>query len=741
MFSTHTTEEIIELEKVTVQGRETYRSHTTVEFRSNTGPYENETFAGENSNHGEESENNEAGASAPFNTIRNSYQYNTIRSRKSTPAEIEKQANVVVSCLQKSHSINNDSLISEQQILQIIKALPQNISLKRLVKSKLIKSMSEKSKPIGTLKKWKYQASMAFIKLNLAIRDMMSTFELWYGSIKMINGYFGNGIGTYFKFLRWLFILNIFNFTIILLFVIIPQSLLKMHANQRFEVEDLLFGTGVLENSVMFYGFYTNSSLTIYSEKTYSMPSAYFLAFSFTNLFIFLLLFFKVARSYKETFIETSGGAYNRFAKKIFYGWDWSISSKEMAELRSASIRRELAEMLWEAKHPKTSETYQTTAKSSTRPWPLSLASKICTFLVRGMMTSLMAALVCGSAGLLWFSMEENWMSDLTVPVIITAMVNLMPPLISWSVKFENYKRKRSIYWMKMIRGYVILGVALGTVPTFWLERSSGCWQNRLAQQIYHLMLLDLVLTLPLGLLIRYAKKRWLLGSGGFNDVHESLILIYLQCLCWLGQYFSPPLGLLLFLRLLLTFYLKRFELFRYCKPPNHYWRAAEAQTTLLALIFIGNSIILGMLFYVLAYVDTSTCGPFAGTTYTGEFIIERLLLIPRDSVIWNVISEMTSPVVSTAVLISMCLAVYYMRAKAEASKLMISVEREMLMWQARDKKFLLAWSRSPLLGNEMRNRRYNLETESTCRSHDRSGELDQSNPSNHSFSSQYDTA
>lgn len=34
--------------------------------------------------------------------------------------------------------------------------------------------------------------------------------------------------------------------------------------------------------------------------------------------------------------------------------------------------------------------------------------------------------------------------------------------------------------------------------------------------------------------------------------------------------------------------------------------------------------------------------------------------------------------------------AVYYLRAQAEASKQMVHILREMLVWQARDKEFLL---------------------------------------------------
>ena len=49
-----------------------------------------------------------------------------------------------------------------------------------------------------------------------------------------------------------------------------------------------------------------------------------------------------MARSYRKTFIETTGDLKNIFAHKIFCGWDFSIATNEGAALKSKSIFNEL---------------------------------------------------------------------------------------------------------------------------------------------------------------------------------------------------------------------------------------------------------------------------------------------------------------------------------------------------------------------------------------------------------------
>lgn len=52
--------------------------------------------------------------------------------------------------------------------------------------------------------------------------------------------------------------------------------------------------------------------------------------------------FYSMARSYRRSFIETSGGLKNVYAHKVFCGWDYSIATKEGAQLKSNAIYNEL---------------------------------------------------------------------------------------------------------------------------------------------------------------------------------------------------------------------------------------------------------------------------------------------------------------------------------------------------------------------------------------------------------------
>lgn len=50
---------------------------------------------------------------------------------------------------------------------------------------------------------------MTLNKSKIAAVHAMKNIELWYGSMKTIEGHFGSAVGTYFKFLRWLFSLDL----------------------------------------------------------------------------------------------------------------------------------------------------------------------------------------------------------------------------------------------------------------------------------------------------------------------------------------------------------------------------------------------------------------------------------------------------------------------------------------------------------------------------------------------------
>lgn len=58
-----------------------------------------------------------------------------------------------------------------------------------------------------------------------SLKSLAYSFELWYNSLKIIEGHFGSGISTYFKFFRWLFIMNCLITLFVVGFIVVPQLL------------------------------------------------------------------------------------------------------------------------------------------------------------------------------------------------------------------------------------------------------------------------------------------------------------------------------------------------------------------------------------------------------------------------------------------------------------------------------------------------------------------------------------
>nr|CAD7457265.1 unnamed protein product [Timema tahoe] len=107
--------------------------------------------------------------------------------------------------------------------------MPESLTMKRIIKKRLkTASQNSKHRPISLWKRFKYRLSMSWTKFNLTIKTVLYSFELWYSSLKVIEGHFGSSVATYFRFLRWLFILN----TIVLVLSNLVEVVLNQSENQ-----------------------------------------------------------------------------------------------------------------------------------------------------------------------------------------------------------------------------------------------------------------------------------------------------------------------------------------------------------------------------------------------------------------------------------------------------------------------------------------------------------------------------
>ncbi|XP_033608829.1 transmembrane channel-like protein 5 isoform X2 [Cryptotermes secundus] len=137
----------------------------------------------------------------------------------------------IVSEMEKDVTLMGDNPLSEQLRMETLREMPESLTIKRTIKRKLVKSVSQKSKhtPLSVWKRLKYRLSISLEKFSVAIRNLLYILELWYSSLKTIEGHFGSGVATYFRFLRLLFLLNTVVFVISFGFIVIPQLLYRLH--------------------------------------------------------------------------------------------------------------------------------------------------------------------------------------------------------------------------------------------------------------------------------------------------------------------------------------------------------------------------------------------------------------------------------------------------------------------------------------------------------------------------------
>ncbi|GAB1862504.1 Transmembrane channel-like protein 5 [Camponotus japonicus] len=614
--------------------------------------------------------------------------YATLRMHSVNQLSNEECANAIVNHLRSSNKFMQNDPTSERFRMETLRAMPQCLTVKRSVKSQLLATVNRrtKKKSISYWKWLKYNISLKIAKIWVTIQNTLLTMELWHQMIKTIESHNGSGVATYFKFLRWLLLLNIISCILSMFFIVLPQSLNQTHIPNNIKVLDFLTGSGFFSHTIMYYGFYSNGTVDTPFGTKYSIPFAYFLTLLFCYTVTFIILSVKVISSYRKSYVETLGKVHDLYSNKIFCGWDFSISLPKTAALQSASIYKELEELLAE------------TRQQAHLHW----LDKFLLIIMQLSVTTIIIFMICGASTFVWLLLRHyeigasGIISVMIVPTIITIIIHIFPTIISYLASLEHYNNKRTELYVTVVRNHTVAATVIGTLFVFWIINStSHCWQTKLGEEIYRLIVLDFIASI-FGMCFQfirsmlYKKLSTKIGKPEFNIARNTLNLIYNQTLFWMGFYFSPLISLIIVIKLIFTFYIKRYELKKCYRQSSQPWRAAQTQTLFLALAFIGMIIMLLIIGYIITNVKSDDCGPFRNYSHTWDFIINGILSLKRDSKFWSIISELARPVTGAAILVGMCIAVYCLRAKTEASKEMLQILSNMLLLQSQDKQFLM---------------------------------------------------
>ncbi|XP_036772982.2 transmembrane channel-like protein 7 isoform X5 [Manis pentadactyla] len=621
-------------------------------------------------------------SSPPVNFLQELPSYQSIARKRTTIPSRDKQSGTLLKPTD-SYSSQLEGGITENLNSQSIRKYALNISEKRRLRD----IEEDQMKYLSEWDQWKRYSSKSCKRFIEKAREMTSHLELWREDIHSIEGKFGTGIKSYFSFLRFLVLLNLVIFLIIFMLVLLPVLLTKYKVtNSSFVfipskdtdiqctvypisssgliyfysyIIDLLSGTGFLEETCLFYGHYTIDGVK-FQNFTYDLPLAYLLS---TIAYLALSLLWVVKRSVEgfKTNLIRSEEHFQSYCNKIFAGWDFCITNRSMADLKHSSLRYELREI---------------------------------------------DKMVFG----------ENLLM-LYLPSIVITLANFITPVIfAKIIHYEDYSPGFEIrltilrcVFMRLATICVLvftLGSKITSCDNYTCElcgynqKFYPCWETQVGQEMYKLMIFDLIIILavilfvdfPRKLLVTYCSSSKLIqywGQQEFAIPDNVLGIVYGQTICWIGAFFSPLLPAIATLKFIIIFYVKEMSLLYTCRPSPRQFRASNSNFFFLLVLLIGLCLAIIPLTISMARIPSSkACGPFTNFNTTWEVVPKTVNTFPSS--LQSLVHGITSEAFAVPFFMIICLVMFYFIALAGAHKRVVVQLREQLSLESRDKRYLI---------------------------------------------------
>ncbi|XP_049418234.1 transmembrane channel-like protein 6 isoform X3 [Epinephelus fuscoguttatus] len=480
--------------------------------------------------------------------------------------------------------------LSVSEGMRKLRAMPISLADKMEVRRLAFSDVAESSlisRNIPCYSRLKAYISRSWRHCLFSCLPVLASLKLWHSPMKRLSGRFGTGVLSYFLFLRTLLLFNLLLFVINGLFLVFPQAVNPPppHHDSHFNTFtglELLTGMGYFSQSVMFYGYYTNTVLKTCraADSTtdspdlpvcdadkphivpYSIPAAYFFTITITAFFICIILVYSMSKSFGRSFqvLKSNGN----LAVKVFCCWDFKVSKKTSVRLQSEKISTQLKELL--------SEMISGEDKKS------------CMQRLGHLMVHLVAWTIClaniflGAIGVHYLSeavIEQKPFKEtelLLLSAVVSGINLLLPGLFNLCAWIEKHDSPSVRVYVSIFRNLLLKVSIVGVLCFRWLGRiavepeSRGlqCWESFVGQELYRLLLMDFVFTVLytfLGeFLWRLFSKKVLRRNRMpvFDIARNVLELIYGQTLTWLGVLFAPLLPAVQIIKLFVLFYMKK---------------------------------------------------------------------------------------------------------------------------------------------------------------------------------------
>ncbi|KAM5306871.1 transmembrane channel-like protein 6 isoform 2-T2 [Glossophaga mutica] len=553
-------------------------------------------------------------------------------------------------------------------------------------------------------------------QLGLGLPSGLRALAPWHYALKRIGGQFGSSVLSYFLFLKTLLAFNLLLLLPLLAFVVGVQAAFPPAPRgpaPTFTGLELLTGGGRFTDTVMYYGYYSNATLSRpcagppdggqcapeAAGLPYNMPLAYLFTVGAAFFITCITLVYSMSRSFGESYrVGSASGAH---AITAFCSWDHKVTQRRASRLQHDNIRTQLKELLAE--------------------WQLQRAPRsVCGWLRRVAVLALVWLLCLGTT--LGCAVAVYAFSEFTIksPVsaepegallglpFVVGLLNLAAPYLYRGLAvLERQDSPGMEVYVAICRNLILKMVVLGILCYHWLGRRVGalkdqCWENFVGQELYRLVVTDFLFTLLdtlLGELVWRLLSEKKLGRGKpeFDIARNVLELIYGQTLTWLGVLFSPLLPAVQAVKLLLLFYVKKTSLLANCQAPRRPWLASHMSTVFISLLcfpsFLGAAVFL--CYAIWQVKPSSLCGPFRtlDTMYEAGKVWVHHLERAGPRVSWlpwvhRYLVENTFPVYLVSALL---LAMIYLNIQVvKGQRKVISLLKEQISNEGEDKIFLI---------------------------------------------------
>ncbi|CAG9763504.1 unnamed protein product [Ceutorhynchus assimilis] len=664
------------------------------------------------------------------------YTANRSRSRRDS-ATVQRRASTIggevqVSMLPDLSEMRSNEETAWDEIMKI-KELPIPMWKKREEKAKI---MSEQHLRLQGFEQFKWKRKKAWQHFTTRLTESYHKIELWRRDLKHIEGHFGTGVVAFFRFIKWLFFLNLSITLLVGAFVVFPafyfddrsincelqpstcykQYYCNINSSSNLALS-IIQGTGQLESTPLFYGYYQNKihSYTLFNTNMYyNLPLAYILI----TLVLFLVSLIAIVRTgakgFRERLVQGEGQFY-QYSNLIFGGWDFCIHNEKSARIKHKALHSELKSLL-------EIERLEDERQSRTKQerWRI--------FFLRFLVNTIVLAVLVLSGCAIYFVFrysnqhtETNKMLRLFyefLPSMCIVALNITVPFIfQFLLSYEHYSPLVQIR-MALIRTVFL---RLASLIVFYFSMYSkircdsgglntsnecsncagrpDCWETFVGQQIYKLLLTDFAIQLGITFLVnfcraflaRHINNRFFkfIGEQSFDLPKHALDVVYIQTLCWVGVFFAPIISVMSSLIFFVLFYVKKFACLVNSKPSGNVYRASKSTSMFMAVMLFSYPVALAPIALIISEIrPSSSCGPFQTLDTIWSLINNTFIDTP--TLVQNFVNFLVTPAFTIPLFIILILLLYYYTSVNSANRHMVTVLKNQLVLEGHDKKFLI---------------------------------------------------